>query len=214
MAGELRVSAFPSVAASLMPRTIRAMSNRYPALTTTFEELEPTDGLSALRAWQTDVAIVDDLTTASGPAEASVEMVHLLDDKLYVLLPRKHALSHRRHVALRELKDEKWALDTTSSAYSNVLTDACREAGSEPVINGYCHGFEVVRALIDAGCSVSIVPGLRGRDYIGSLRLKEIRPVISRRIFVAYRKGEKRNPAIAAFIEELQNAVSAPPATG
>jgi DNA-binding transcriptional LysR family regulator len=214
VAGELRVSAFPSVAASLMPRTMRAISNRYPALATTFEELEPTDGLAALRAWQTDVAIIDDLTTESGAAEASVETLHLLDDSLHVLLPKEHRLSGRPHVGLHELKDEKWALDTMSSAYSNVLVGACRGAGFEPVINGHCHGFEVVRALIEAGCSVSIVPGLRGRDYIGALCLKEIRPVISRKIFVAYRRGEMRNPAIAAFIEELQNAVSGPSSNG
>jgi len=50
VAGELRVSAFPSVAASLIPRTMRAMANRFPDLATTFDELEPMDGLAALRA--------------------------------------------------------------------------------------------------------------------------------------------------------------------
>ncbi|WP_166299300.1 LysR family transcriptional regulator [Bradyrhizobium sp. 2S1] len=211
VAGELRVSAFPSVAASLIPRTMRAMANRFPDLATTFDELEPMDGLAALRAWQTDVAIVDDLTTAPGIPEATVEMLHLLDDSLHVLLPEGHPLADRPYATLRELSEEKWALDTASITYSNVIVKACRDTGFDPVINGHCHGFEVVRALIEAGCSISIIPGLRGRDYVGKLCLKEIRPTIARKIFVAYRRGEKRNPAIAACISELQTVVGSLP---
>lgn len=208
VAGELRVAAFPSVAASLIPPTMRGMATRFPDLVTTFEELEPMDSLAALRAWQTDVAIVDDLTTSAGLSEAQVEMLYLLDDQLHVLLPPDHRLAERAFVTLQELAAERWALDTTSATYSNVIVGACREAGFDPIINGRCHSFEVVRALVEAGCSVSINPGLRGRDYIGGLLLKEIRPAIARRIFVTFRNGERRNPAVAGFVAELQAVVA------
>jgi DNA-binding transcriptional LysR family regulator len=208
VAGELRVSAFPSVAASLIPPAIRAMSARFPDLAAMFEELEPDDSLAALRAWQTDVAIVDDLTTSAGLSEVQVEMLHLLDDRLHVLLPPNHPLAELPHITLSELAGERWALDTTSATYSNVIVAACREAGFDPVINARCHSFEVVRAMVESGCSVSINPGLRGRDYVGTLRLKEIRPVITRRIFVAFRTGERRNPAVAEFVNELRIVVA------
>ncbi|HEV2155542.1 LysR family transcriptional regulator [Bradyrhizobium sp.] len=209
VAGELRVSAFPSVAASLIPPTIRAMSARFPDLATIFEELEPDDSLAALRAWQTDVAIVDDLTTSASLSETQVEMLHLLDDHLHVLLPRDHPLAERPHLTLPELATERWVLDTTSATYSDVIVGACRNAGFDPIVNARCHSFEVVRAMVEAGCSVSINPGLRGRDHIGTLRLKEIRPIITRRIFVAFRSGERRNPAIAEFVKELRVVANA-----
>jgi DNA-binding transcriptional LysR family regulator len=208
VAGELRVSAFPSVAASLIPPAIRSMSARFPDLVAIFEELEPDDSLAALRAWQTDVAIVDDLTTSAGLLETQVEMLHLLDDHLHVLLPPDHPLVERPHLTLPELATERWVLDTTSATYSGVIVHACRDAGFDPIINARCHSFEVVRAMVEAGCSVSINPGLRGRDYIGTLRLKEIRPIITRRIFVAFRTGERRNPAVAEFVNELRNVVA------
>jgi DNA-binding transcriptional LysR family regulator len=204
VAGELRVSAFPSAAASLIPPTIRAMAARFPDLAVIFEELEPDDSLAALRAWQTDVAIVDDLTTSAGLSEVQVEMLHLLDDHLYVMLPPDHPMAELPHVTLSDLAAERWVLDTTSATYADVIVGACRNAGFNPVINARCHSFEVVRAMVEAGCSVSINPGLRGRDYIGALRLKEIRPVITRRLFVAFRTGERRNPAVAEFVGELQ----------
>ena len=207
IAGELRVSAFPSVAAALIPGTMRAMSQRHPDLSITFVESEPIDSLAALRAWQTDVAIVDDLTTVSALSEVTVETKHLLDDELCALVPREHPLSDHAHVTLAELSGEKWALDTSSQEYPNVIVRACREAGFEPVINGYCHGFEVVSAFIETRCSISVVPGLRARDCSNDLRLKEIRPPIVRKIFVAYRRGEMRNPSIAAFVAELEGVV-------
>ncbi|MFC5421513.1 LysR substrate-binding domain-containing protein [Bosea eneae] len=209
VAGELRVAAFPSVAASLIPPTIRALSQRFPDLVAMFEESEPVDSLAALRAWQTDVAIIDDLTTSAGLAEAQVETLHLFDDRLQVLLPPDHRLADQAHISLQELATERWALDTTSATYSDVIVAACQEAGFEPIINGRCHSFEVVRAMVEAGCSVSINPGLRGRDYIGTLLLKEIRPTITRRIFVAFRSGELRNPAVAGFVEGLRSVVAA-----
>lgn len=211
VAGELRVAAFPSVAAALIPPTIRAMSARFPDLVTMFEELEPTDSLAALRAWQTDVAIVDDLTTSAGLSEAHVETLHLLDDQLHVLLPPDHRLAGEPYVTLPDLAGERWALDTTSATYSDVIVGACRAAGFDPIINGRCNSFEVVRAMVEAGCSVSINPGLRGRDYIGRLSLKEIRPAITRRILVAFRSGERRNPAVAGFVAELQSIAAAMP---
>jgi hypothetical protein len=63
--------------------------------------------------------------------------------------------------------------------------------------------------MVEAGCSVSINPGLRGRDYIGRLLLKQIRPAIMRRIFVTFRSGERRNPAVAGFVTELQSVAAA-----
>jgi hypothetical protein len=40
------------------------------------------------------------------------------------------------------------------------------------------------------------------------LRLKEIKPIITRRIFAAFRTGERRNPAIAEFVSELRTVAN------
>lgn len=204
IAGELRVAAFPSVAASLIPQTIMSMAANYPALRTTFAELEPVEGLAALRAWQTDVAIIDDLTTGTAMPGPGIELVHLLDDTLHVLMAPTNPLSKRPHVTLSDLRGENWALDTTANDYSGVIAQACRDVGFEPMINGRCHGFEVVRAMIAAGCSISIQPGLRWRDSTGELTIKALRPAITRRISAAFRRGEGRNPAVKAFVADLQ----------
>ncbi|GJD51786.1 HTH-type transcriptional regulator HdfR [Methylobacterium crusticola] len=208
VAGELRVAAFPSVAASLIPHAIRSASARYPALRISFEELEPAEGLAALRAWQADIAIVDDLTTA-GPADGRIELAHLLDDTLHVMLPRGHPLAARPFVGLGDLRGEPFALDNASRDYAAVVVRACREAGFEPVVNGRCEGFEVVRALTAAGCSISVQPGLRATGDDAEIRFRELRPAMTRCISAAYRRGEARHPAVGAFLAALNDVVGA-----
>ena len=204
VAGELRVAAFPSVAAALIPRTIRALELSHPQLQLTLDELEPVDGLAALRAWQTDVALIDDLTLFPGVPEGNIETVHIIDDELFAMLPTSHPLAAKDEITLADLRNERWALDTRSNAYSNVIVRACAAVGFEPVINGNCNGFEVVIALIEAGCSVSIMPGLRVRSYVGEFHSRKVVPAMRRKISAAFRKGELRNPAIGAFVGQLR----------
>lgn len=82
VAGELRVAAFSSVAAALIPQVMKALERRHAQLTIVLEEMEPVDSLAALRAWQTDVALVDDLTVPPNTAGPNIERVPILEDLL------------------------------------------------------------------------------------------------------------------------------------
>jgi DNA-binding transcriptional LysR family regulator len=206
--GELRVAAFSSVAAALIPQTMKALE-RYPQLTIVLEEMEPVDSLAALRAWQADVALVDDLTVPANATEPNVERVPILDDLLYAVLPNAHPLAARPKVAIGDLRGERWAMDTAFNTYSDVIIRACRAAGFAPVVNGKCGGFEVVQPLIEQGCSVAILPGLRVGRRSGKFCVRKLTPEIRRKIFVAFRRGERRHPAIAAFLDQLQKSAKA-----
>jgi DNA-binding transcriptional LysR family regulator len=206
VAGELRVTAFASVATALIPQTINILASKYPALQISFTEMEPTEALGALRAWQTDLAFVYDLTTQGDTSADSFEMMHILDDRLYVLMAQSNPLAERPFLTLSDLQNEKWAWDNKASDYSNAITRACREAGFEPSVNGLCQGFEVVHAMVAAGCSISIQPGLRVLNNSGNLCIKELHPPMFRKVFVAIRRRELRNPTIKVFISELETA--------
>lgn len=203
VAGELRVAAFPSVASTLIPPTMRALEREYPRLRVVLNAMEPIEGLAALRAWQTDIAIIDDITVDAGGLDRNIETKYLCDDRLFAILPAHHPLAGQDHIHLAELRNSKWALDVASNKYSAVIVNECRAAGFEPIINGYCNGFEVVIALIEAGCSVSVMPGLRLKGFKGDVVATPIVPELQRRISAAVRRGETRNPAIEAFLRIL-----------
>lgn len=201
--GDLRVAAFPSIASVLIPETMRDMQKSYPRLAVILEEMEPANGLAALRAWQADVALVDDLTIPAELAESTTETLYLTTDLLYAILPLSHPLSEREDISLMDLSGEQWAFDTASSTYAEVIIKSCRMAGFEPSVNAKCNSFGLVLSLVQNGCSVSILPGFRIREH-SDICIRKVVPEVRRRIFVAYRRGERRNPAIAAFIAQLQ----------
>jgi DNA-binding transcriptional LysR family regulator len=203
VAGELRVAAFPSVAAAFIPKTIRAMSGTYPQLTVQFDEMEPEEGLNALRSWQTDVALIDDLNIPPGLLDPGIETIPLIEDVFNVMMSPNHRLAHMEEITLGDLSGEHWVIDTASSTYTRVLTDACQNAGFTPIIIARCKGFEVTLSLIREGCAIAIFPELRARFDLQDARVCRLVPEIRRRISVAFRKGEKKSPALQAFIQSI-----------
>ena len=203
VAGELRVAAFPSVATVSIPKTIQLLERQHPHLVVVFSELEPIDGLAALRSWQVDLAVIDDLTLRGVLTVAGIETQKLGIDQLLVMLPKTHRLARKKSVSLADLKDERWALDARGT-YSDTIVEACMKAGFRPMINGNCNGFPAIAAMVASGCSVSVMPGLRVLSNRGDFRVAKLDPPIVRTIQVAYHEGAQRSPAISAFIDTIK----------
>lgn len=207
VAGVLRVAVFPTVAAALMPHVVNALRKTYPYLQVKIDEMEPSDGLAALGSWQSDVSFVDDLSLQLAAKPNSAEYHHVLDDYLYVLLPQNHPLAKKQSVSIGALRDEQWALDSASSVYAEFVQNLCRRAGYEPNVNANCRGFEVVSAMVSAGCSVTVMPGLRVAYRLNKVAAVKLSPEVKRRISIAYRKGERNHPAVKVFVEQaIQSA--------
>ena len=64
----------------------------------------------------------------------------------------------------------------------------------------------MVLALIKAGCGISVMPALRLRHVGREVCIKQLNPPIYRRIMIAIRAKEARNPSLCAFIDVLQEA--------
>lgn len=206
ISGSLRVAAFASAAATLLPSVIQALRERYPQLQITLVEMEPAAGLAGLGSWDVDLSIVDDLSLRLARLEQSVEQVMLLEDELRVAMTRDHPLSGKESITLAELKDESWALDSASSFYGEFVLDLCKRAGFAPHVNAECHGSEIIGAMVSSGCSISIIPALRLAQMPPNLVSVSLRPQVKRRILCAFRRGDKRHPAIQVLLKELKQS--------
>lgn len=204
VSGELRIAAFPSIAAALVASSMHDLIRLHPRLTARFEEMEPAESLAALRSWQVDVAIVDDLNIAPGSLDQNIETTPLLEDVFNVMVSQSHPLAGKAAANLTELREERWALDTASPTYSRMITEACQAAGFNPNIVARCKGFEVTIALIREGYAISILPGLRASYDLEDVWVCKLVPEIRRKISLAFRKGETRSPALKALIDLIQ----------
>lgn len=202
--GDLRIAAFSSVSTALIPATIKAVSKVHPKVRIILEELEAPAGLAALRAWTADLAIIDDLSIAISDVDDSVEVTPLIVDQLYAVVSKEHPLARSSTVRIEDLRTEQWAMDLANHAYSGVITSACRNAGFDPVINGFSSSLEVLLSLIKSGCSISLLPGLAFKHHDRELHILDLEPPIRRNIYVACRRAGRRHPAVSAVVTQLK----------
>jgi DNA-binding transcriptional LysR family regulator len=149
--GRLRVGAFPTAQAVLVPNAMVAFRRDFPNV-----ELSLSDGLSVelaarLRAGELDVAVL------SGPADG-LPTSHLLDDPLFVALPTGHRLARRRTVRLAELSAEHWIAGSTT--VEDTLIAACLRSGFRPAVRYVVREWTAKQGLVAAGLGVTLVPGL------------------------------------------------------
>src|SRR3954471_23775129 len=125
--GRLRIVAFPTAGATLAPRAIAAFRERHPAVDIELIPGEPDEGFAALKAGETDIALLIEsgFETCYDPA---IERTAVMEDPMYVLLPSGHPLAERRRMRLEELRDEPWIVGSASSTCPDalILLRACQ----------------------------------------------------------------------------------------
>ncbi len=201
--GTLRIAAFPTAARAILPGAIAQLGLDHPRLNVTLRDLEAAESLSALRLDEVDLAIVDIYDDATKIAEPTIELVELGADPLYLAMPGAPSAAAGA-VALRDLADHPWIMDTETSNIRGAVERACARAGFEPKVRSACRDYSVIIALVEAGLGVAILPGLALRDRRVRARIAPLRPAMTRRVLLAVKPGRRAHPAIAATLEALR----------
>src|SRR3954467_590802 len=202
--GRLRLAAFPSAGASLMPEAIAVFRDRHPAVELTLEPAEPGPGLANLRAGEVDIAL--DITVAfRPPPEDGIERVHLLDDPMYVVLPEGHHAARKRNLKLEDLAEESWILGTTASCPdASIFLRSCQLAGFEPRIAFNSDDYFAMQGFVAAGVGASFIPDLALMSVRDDIVVRSLgaRPP-ARQIVAATLKDSFRSPAKQAMLDVL-----------
>jgi DNA-binding transcriptional LysR family regulator len=202
--GRLRLAAFPSAGATIMPEAIARFRARHPAVELTLEPAEPEPALAMLRGGEVDVGL--DISAGFRPPPADgIERVVILDDPMYVALPANHPLARKRNLKLAELADENWILGTTGSCPdASIFLRSCQVAGFEPRISFNSDDYFAMQGFVAAGVGASFIPDLAlisVRDDI-VVRSLGARPP-SRRISATVLEGSFQSPAKRAMLDIL-----------
>ncbi len=111
-AGRVRLQAFPSSSATLVPKALAILRSRHPDITMTFTEAEPPQSLAALRAGDCDVAVIfatEDVDAGELEEDLSLLVTrHLLDDELRLATPKDHPLAQSGTASLSDFASEDW----------------------------------------------------------------------------------------------------------
>lgn len=205
-AGRVRVMAFPSASAAVVPGAIAHLRQSFPGITVTFSEGEPPEALAALRAGECDIALVFAYDGAGLPAaEDELETLHALElfhDPVRVALPRSHRLASETVVDLAALAGENWIAGCQRCR--GHLLHSCELAGFRPKVTYETEDYMAVLGFVGAGLGAALVPELNlAKADHPEVVTRPISPPSHRTVYAVTTPDLFGVPAVASTLEAL-----------
>lgn len=198
-AGQLHLASFATAGATILPRAIARFRERYPDVYITLTQADPDQGMVKLRAGEVDLIITVDAAEVDG-----VEVVNLLDDPLYAVVPVTNGLADRDEVGLEELASDTWIDAPADSETRRVLLEACSQAGFIPRVAFESDEYTTIQSIVATGVGVALVPGLAlASPPPGVKAIRLSGPPVVRQIQAALHATEYRAPAAGAMLDIL-----------
>jgi DNA-binding transcriptional LysR family regulator len=212
--GRVRLASFPTAGASVLPPAVAEFSSRHPEVELSFVEREPEEAAQMLRAAELEIAIVFEYEKLN-PTEferfyEGIELHPLVDDPMYLALPRDHPLGRKSRVRLQDVAEETWIQETGSHSWCGSFHEAvCAKAGFSPNVGFRSDDYNVVQGLIAAGVGISLLPGLALTNVREDIVIRSLGPQApSRQIAAATLAGRYRSPATGAMLEILDEVAA------
>ena len=154
-AGRVRLAAFPSGAATLVPATIARLAQRHPGIELDLTEAEPPEAHELLREGSIDLALT---FTYPGQAEPDqVSSTPIRRDPLYLVTAAGEG-QDPDDVDLGRYAERSWI--TGCERCRRELLVLCEDAGFTPGIAFASDDYVAVQSLVAAGLGVTVLPGL------------------------------------------------------
>jgi DNA-binding transcriptional LysR family regulator len=207
-AGRLHLASFATAGATILPRAIASFRARHPDVAITLTQADPPDAMVALRAGDVDLIITAD---AKQQPNDSIEVITLLKDPHFAVLPSAHPLANRDTVRLEELASETWVDVPAGAEARRLLLQACGRAGFIPRVAFESDEYATVAQLVAAGVGVALIPRLGLRSRPSGVAVVPLEVPVIREVMAAVHAPQYRAPAANAMIAILRDVASTEP---
>jgi DNA-binding transcriptional LysR family regulator len=205
--GRVRFASFPTAGAALAPSALALFQERHPEVELSLIEAEPEESVRMLRAGELEVALVFRYWQPEPEFDRlyeGLDLAHLVDDPMYLALPREHPGARKKRVRLRDFAEETWIQNDASGPCGRLHLAACNSAGFEPQIAFQSDDYNVVQGLVAAGVGLSLLPALALTNVREDIVVRSLgRTAPFRRIYAATLPIRYRSPATNAMLEVL-----------
>lgn len=204
-AGTVRLAAFPSAMADLVPAVIGVLTERAPSIRVKVVELEPPEALAAITSSDADVALVFEY--ADSKDDVTLASVELGNDASFAVLPIAHPLAESASVPLHALEGEQWVAGCPRCRAH--LESVAKASGFVPSVQFETDDFHAQQALVARTGAVTLIPGLglkvHQRPDVVAVPVENDR---GRKLVLRYRSGAERVPAVRHVIDTLKDVAA------
>ncbi|GAA3729820.1 LysR family transcriptional regulator [Salinactinospora qingdaonensis] len=201
--GPVRLSAFPTVARSVVPEAVARCRHRHPDLRIVMDEREAPESMVALRGHDTDLALVYEYDMLPPFDTSGITLTRLVAESLVVALPPDHRVGEEP-IELASLAEEPWISAYSDTSGRAALDQACAAAEFAPRVDYASNDYTVIIALVRAGLGVALVPEMALEPGDTDIVVRRLAgDPVTRSISLAARTGTLRNPALRAISASL-----------
>jgi DNA-binding transcriptional LysR family regulator len=200
-AGTLRVGAYQSVGARILPELLRRYSGAWPQVEVALtESANDYTLIEAVERGELDLAFVM-LPVEEGP----FDWVELMEDPYVLVVPADSPLARRGKPATRRDMVGMNLIGFRSCRSVAVMESHLRVDGVEPKVVFRSDDNGTVQGLVAAGMGAAFVPLLTVEPNDDRVEVLELVPSVPPRLIgIAWHRDRYRSPAAAAFVEVAQ----------
>jgi DNA-binding transcriptional LysR family regulator len=195
---QLRIGAFPSALATLVPDAIarlRAESElQFSAMQGSTEQL-----VAAVRDGRVHLALCFQDGAEPRREHDGICRTDVLDEPMLAALALDHRLAGRKRIRLAELADDPWLAATRDG----LIVRACRSAGFEPRLAFLTDDPLAINSMIRDGLAVSLTSELLAPQFRG-IAVASLKGEPVRRTVYAITPPGRLHPLTGAFLDAIR----------
>lgn len=210
-AGRLTVGFYTSLSAGNLRASLIEYASRFPKV-----EIQTYEGARACLFAGVDAGRLDVAIVTGDPISREGKVIGLWSECIMVALPEGHRLAGKNIVYWTDLKDETFLFSQRDPGpeIQDILLAKLARPGERPKVISHDVSRENIKSLVGAGFGVSLMcEACIGATYTGVV-YREARDGNgpSRINYAAYWQNDNDNPALAGFINLLQERYPSLPA--
>jgi DNA-binding transcriptional LysR family regulator len=198
----LRLGAFPSAIATIVPDAIAAVTAERPELQVEVREATLVELPLEVQAGRLHLAVC--FQDASGPHREpeGLRRIDLAEEPMVAMIGTGHRFAGAEEIDLRELANDPWS----APSRDGIVINACRKAGFEPRLVVVARDPLASHAIAAAGLAVTIIPALMARLSLPRVATPALKGKGPRRSLYALLPETGAHPMAEAIVEELAAA--------
>jgi LysR family hydrogen peroxide-inducible transcriptional activator len=194
LAGDFTLGAFPTIAPYFLPIIVPKIAENLPKLKLFLVEDKTEILLAKLKAGTLDATLL-----ALPIYDEDLEFAELFSDPFMLAVPTSHKLAKRKFIHPKDIVGEKLLLLEEGHCLRNQALEICSLIGVGERQDFRATSLETLRQMVRVGVGVTLMPEIAVREKDGVCYIP-IKPEISRKIALVWRKTSTRKQCIEAML--------------
>lgn len=208
---ELRVSLYPSLARTVVPRLLHSPEWLAADIGLRLSVRDPSPAIQAMRRGEeTDITLVYIVGDSGLTWPRSVRPVRVGDDPMRFVVPTAWRLHGQGGVTLDQLAGRPWILHHPGSSDAAVIDAFMDEHGLRPRAVARCDDFAVTLDIVATGYAATLIPEVALGDLPAGVEVLEVPGArLSREVFALVSPTAPAEPTalflrfLTAFVDDL-----------